>query len=114
MGQTPVTLGWKDPHFNIYFLKFESYIEDLTGVLIFVLNLLKELRESKKKCKVFQASLFHNKFNEFNNTGEWLLDSIYHMTKNLLKNHILVWKCQNFPSCMRGYIGYHYVILLNL
>ena len=30
-------------------------------------------------------SVFHDKFNEFNNTGAQLLDSIYHMTLKLLK-----------------------------
>ena len=29
-------------------------------------------------------SLFHNKFNKFNNTGARMLDSIYHMTLRLL------------------------------
>ena len=28
-------------------------------------------------------SLFHNKFNKFNNTGAQILDSIYHMTLKL-------------------------------
>ena len=31
-------------------------------------------------------SLFHNKFNKFNDTGARMLDSIYHMT-NILKSH---------------------------
>ena len=29
-------------------------------------------------------SLFHNKFDNFNNTGAQILDSIYHMTLKLL------------------------------
>ena len=33
-------------------------------------------------------SLFPNKLNEFNNTGALMLDSIYHRTLELLKNHI--------------------------
>ena len=33
-------------------------------------------------------SLFRNEFNKFNNTEARMLDSIYHMTLNLLKNHI--------------------------
>ena len=33
-------------------------------------------------------SLFHNKFNKFNNMGALMLDSIYRMTLRLLKNHI--------------------------
>ena len=32
--------------------------------------------------------LFHNEFNEFNNTEARMLDSIYHMTLKLIKNHI--------------------------
>ena len=32
-------------------------------------------------------SLFHNKFNKFNNRGAQILDSIYHMILKLLKNH---------------------------
>ena len=31
------------------------------------------------------VSLFRNEFNEFNNTGAQMLDSIYHMTLKLLK-----------------------------
>ena len=34
-------------------------------------------------------SLFPNKFNKFNNTGERLIDSIYHMTLKLLKDGFL-------------------------
>ena len=33
-------------------------------------------------------SVFRNKFNKFNNTGAWILDTIYHMTLRLIKNHI--------------------------
>ena len=33
-------------------------------------------------------SLFRNEFNKFNNTGARMLDSIYHMTLNILKNRI--------------------------
>ena len=41
-----------------------------------LLNLLKEL----KKSDISILLLFHNKFNKFYNTGEQMLDSIYHMT----------------------------------
>ena len=41
-------------------------------------------------------SLFHNKFNKFNNTGARMLDSICHMTLKLLKNHIFGVKMQDF------------------
>ena len=40
--------------------------------------------------------LFRNKFNKFNNTGERMLDSIYHMTLNLIKNHIFGLKTSRF------------------
>ena len=33
-------------------------------------------------------SLFHNEFNQFNNTGARMLDSIYQRTLKLLKNGI--------------------------
>ena len=33
-------------------------------------------------------SLLHKKFNKFNNIVAQMLDSIYHMTLKLLKNHI--------------------------
>ena len=41
-------------------------------------------------------SLVCNKFNKFNNTGERMLDSIYHMTLKLLKNHIFGVKLSRF------------------
>ena len=33
-------------------------------------------------------SFFRNEFDTFNNTGARMLDSIYHMTLKLIKNHI--------------------------
>ena len=33
-------------------------------------------------------SLFHNEFNKFNNTGARIIDSIYHITLKLFRNHI--------------------------
>ena len=33
-------------------------------------------------------SLFRKEFNKLNNTGARMLDSIYHMTLKVLKNHI--------------------------
>ena len=41
-------------------------------------------RKATKQTK----NLFHNEFNEFNNTRAWMLDSIYHMTLRLLWNLI--------------------------
>ena len=45
-----------------------------------VLNLLNELGE-KDKMRGFakHLSVFPNGFNNFNNTGAWMQDSIYHM-----------------------------------
>ena len=40
-------------------------------------------------------SLFH-KFNKINNIGARMLDSIYHMTLKLTKNHIFGMKRQDF------------------
>ena len=56
--------------------------------------LLKDLLNKLKKRDKLQGlpsilSLFRNKFYELNNTGARMLDSIYHMTLKLLKNHFL-------------------------
>ena len=49
-----------------------------------LLNLLNELRKSNKMLgKPHILSLFLNSFNKFNNIGEHMLDSIYHMTLEL-------------------------------
>ena len=54
-----------------------------------LLNLLNELwKRDKMRGLPSILSLFCNKFNKFNNTGSQMLDSIYHKTLNLLKNHI--------------------------
>ena len=37
-----------------------------------------------------------NEFNKFNNTGAQMLDSIYHMTLKLVKNHIFGVKTSRF------------------
>ena len=54
-----------------------------------LLNLSNQLRK-RDKLRGLQSilSLFHNEFNKFNNTGALMIDSIYHMTLNLLKNYI--------------------------
>ena len=46
-----------------------------------ILNLLDQ--EKKSNVRLCQA-FYHNKFNKFNYTGAQMLDSIYHMTPNLL------------------------------
>ena len=49
-----------------------------------VLILLKEFGKSDKMRGLPSIlSLFRNKFNEFNNTGARMLDSIYYMTLRL-------------------------------
>ena len=46
-----------------------------------LLNLLNKLRKSDKMRGLPSIlSFFCNKFNQFNNTGVQMLDSIYHMT----------------------------------
>ena len=50
-----------------------------------LLNLLNELRKSDKMRGLSSIlSLFRNEFNNFNDTGARMLDSIYHMTLRLL------------------------------
>ena len=50
-----------------------------------LLNLLNELRKRDKMLgKPHILSLFHNKFNIFNNTRARMLVSIYHMMLRLL------------------------------
>ena len=56
-----------------------------------LLNLLKELGKSDKMLGLPSILLlFRNELNKFNNTGARMLDSIYHMTLKLFKNHFLV------------------------
>ena len=58
-----------------------------------LLNFLNELRKSDKMQGLPSIlSLFHNKFNKFNNTGARMLDSFHHMALNYIKSHF--W-CQN-------------------
>ena len=46
-----------------------------------LLNLLNELRKRDQMQGLLSiVSLFHNKFNKFNNTGARMLDFIYHRT----------------------------------
>ena len=52
-----------------------------------LLNLFNELgKRDKMRGLPSILSHFRNEFNKFNNTGERILDSIYHMT-NTLKTH---------------------------
>ena len=43
-----------------------------------------EEKEIKWQAQPSILSLFHNNFNQFNNTGAQMLDSIYHMTQTFL------------------------------
>ena len=54
-----------------------------------LLNLLNKL-EKRDKMRGLPSilSLFRSVFDKFNNTGAWMLDSIYHMSLKLLMNHI--------------------------
>ena len=79
-----------------------------------LLNLLNELRKrDKMRGLPIILSLFHNKFNKFNNTGARMLDSIYQMTLKLIKNQFF-WR-ENFKilrSFRQHYNECHYVMLL--
>ena len=50
-------------------------------------NLLNKLRKKIRNDTLLSILLvFPNEFNKFNNTGAWVIDSIYHMT---LKLHLI-------------------------
>ena len=59
-------------------------------------------------------SLFHNEFDKFNNTGARMLDSIYHMTLNLLLLHFCSENVNILPSFMQSYYGHHKVTVIIL
>ena len=66
-----------------------------------LLNLLNQLRKSDKTQGSQRIlSLFHNKFNKFNNTGALMLDSIYHTILKVLLNHIFGVKAAIFTSLL--------------
>ena len=66
-----------------------------------LLNLLNQFRKSDKtQGSQSILSLFHNKFNKFNNTGALMLDSIYHTILKLLLNHIIGVKAARFTSLL--------------
>ena len=68
-------------------------------------NLLNEWKKSDQMQGLASIlSLFHNKFNKFNYTGALMLDSIYHMTLKLLKNHIFGVKTPKILSSLRNLI----------
>ena len=62
-----------------------------------LLNLLNELgKRDNMRGLPSILSLFHDKFNKFNNTRAEMLDSIYHMTLSLLSSLISDVKRYNF------------------
>ena len=70
-----------------------------------LLNLLNNLRKSDKMQGLPHIlSLFRNKFNKFNNARAQMLDSIYHMTLKLVKNHIIGVKTLRFCHLLRSII----------
>ena len=73
------------------------------------MNLLNELgKRNKMRDMPSILSLFDNKFKKFNNTGERMLDSIYHI-KTLKKLHFLCEKVKIFSYFTQRYNGHHYV-----
>ena len=76
-----------------------------------LLNLLIELgKRDKTQGLPNILSLFHNELNKFNNTGARMLDSFYHMTLNLLENHIFGLKTSIFFAiCYATLYGRHSV-----
>ena len=54
-------------------------------VLLILLNEL--VKKDKMRGLPSILSLFRNEFNEFNNTGARMLDSIYHMALGYFKSH---------------------------
>ena len=70
-----------------------------------LLNLLNELgKRDIMRGLPSILSLFRNEFNEFNNTGARMLDSIYHMSFKLLKHCIFGVKTSRFSLILRNVI----------
>ena len=76
-----------------------------------LLNLLNKLWKSDKRQDLPSILLlFGNKFNKFNKTGAWMLNSIYHVISKLIKNHIFGVKTSRFLTYFtQGYNGHHNV-----
>ena len=53
-----------------------------------LLNLLNEMSKSHK-MRALSIIFFRNEFDNFNNAGARMLDSFFHRTLKLLRNHIL-------------------------
>ena len=68
------------------------------------LNLLKLGKRNKMRGLPSILSLFRNKFNKYNSRGARMLVSIYHMTLELLKNHIFGVLMSRFCHLLRNII----------
>ena len=69
-----------------------------------ILILLNELwKRDKMRDRPSILSLFCNEFNKFNNTGAQMLDSIYHMTLEILKLHFWCESVKIFPYFTQHY-----------
>ena len=80
-----------------------------------LLNFLNEFGTSDKMQGLPSIlSLFQNEFNKFNNTGALMLDSIYHMTLKLIKNHFFGLKMSRFWNLLRNVIMDVIMFLKNL
>ena len=80
-----------------------------------LLNLLNKLR----KRDIMRGlpgilSLFRNEFDKLNNTTASLLDSFYHMTLKLIKNHTLGVKTSRFCHLLRKLIMESITLSTNL
>ena len=74
-----------------------------------LLNLLNELgKRDKMRGLPSIFSHFRNEFNKFNNTGERMLDSIYHMT-NTSKTHFSRKNVIILSLCTQRCYGRQYV-----
>ena len=63
-----------------------------------LMNILNEMRKSNKIQGLQRIlSLFHNKFNKFNNTRARMLVSIYHMTQKIFEIAVLALKSLDMP-----------------
>ena len=74
-----------------------------------LLILLNELgKRDKMRSLPSILSLFRNEFDKFNNKGERMLDSIYHMALNYLKSHFWCENIKIFAYFTQCYNGRHY------
>ena len=74
-------------------------------MFMFLMNLLNKLGKFDKMRGLPSILLiFPNEFNKFINTGGRMLDSIYHKTLKLIKNHIFGVKNARFCHLFRNII----------